>query len=158
MSVELDGWLHAAADAAAEVASGPLGISHTAWRVVPASTLPNGLWGAYIPLLSPQNESLQLALLAGRDTCERITRALLGMSDDEAPESDNDIIDAVGEVTNLVAGGLKARLEGKADVRLGVPLALSGREFPDAGSQSALGILQLDRDDVWLVLTGTSPR
>lgn len=152
--MELDGWLHAAAECAGEVATAALGIESTAWRQVPVASLPHGLWGAYIPLLCTPGQSMQLGLLAGHDTCKRLTCALLGVPPEESSLTDADIFDAVSEVTNLVAGGLKARVDGEVHVTLGVPLSFSGRVFPGAEGQSTLGLLQLDRDDVWLMLTG----
>ena len=64
-------------------------------------------------------------------------------------------LDAVGEVTNLVAGGVKVRVAGRANVSVGLPLALRGKVFPSTGSQSIHGVMCLDDADVWLLLTGT---
>lgn len=155
--MELEHWFQAAAEAVQEIAHGPLGITGAEWRRLPGNLPPDGLWGAYIPLLSA-GCSLQLGLLGTRETCARSAQALLGMPPEEAVESDADIFDALGEITNLVAGGIKVRMAPRGDVTLGVPLALTGRVFPAAGSTSVLGGLRFDTNDLWLVLTGTSRR
>ena len=43
----------------------------------------------------------------------------------EMTETDDDVMDAVGELTNMVAGGAKAQLEA-FDLRMGLPSVLSG--------------------------------
>jgi hypothetical protein len=152
--VELANWLEAAADAAQELVSGTLAINDAAWRTLVDSTIPDGLWGAYIPLLCP-GQALQLGILAKPETCRRLAQALLGMGPDEPLESDADVFDAVGEVTNLIAGGVKARVSPGVAVTLGIPLAMRGTVFPAGDSESMAGILRMEPDDLWLVLNGT---
>lgn len=155
--LELSNWLEAAADSARELATGTLAASSTAWEALSHPVLPDDLCGVYIPLLNG-HLALQLGLLAHRDVCSHLARALLGMAPDEPLDSEADVFDAVGEVTNLVAGGLKARMSDHTDVSLGVPLAIQGRVFPSSGSQSVQGILHIDANAVWLVMTSTSGR
>jgi chemotaxis phosphatase CheX-like protein len=151
--VKLVELLEVAAVSAREIASGPLGAQDLRWLGAASTPLPRELFGVYIPLLM-DGLALQLGVLATRDVCARLARALVGGLDMPI-ESDADILDAVGEVTNLIAGNLKVALADRVDVRVGVPLAMKGRVFQLGGSQSIHGTLTVDRSDVWLVMTGT---
>ena len=152
--MELSEWLAAAADASQEIATGPLGAAVTSWRECPSDALPGDLCGVYIPLIS-DDLALQFGMLASREVCVELARSLLGMTPDESVGSDEDVFDAVGEVSNLVAGGVKVRLADRCNVNLGVPLALQGKVFPASGSRSVQGVVRMGDSDVWLVMTGT---
>jgi hypothetical protein len=153
LNVTLVELLDAAALSAREIARGPLGAQNPQWSGASNTPLPGELFGVYIPLVM-DGLVLQLGVLATREVCARLARSLVG-STDVLLESDADVFDAVGEVTNLIAGNLKIALEGKIDLRVGVPLAMKGRVFQLGGSQSIHGTLTIDRSDVWLVMTGT---
>jgi hypothetical protein len=153
--VELAEWLDAAATSAQEIASGALGMANTRWEGRSAVAMPKDLCGVYIPLLT-DGYALQLGLLAPRDTCTHLARSLLGdMEGDAAVESDSDVFDAMGEITNLIAGQLKVLLAQKVAVRVGVPLAIRGRVVPLGGSKSIHGELHLDQGNTWLVMSGS---
>ena len=120
-------WVAAMADASTELALslGIDGVELLGWHDVP----PTGMAGAYIPLLA-EDETLQLALLATPAGCADLARLLLGMESDEAV-SDADIADAVGELVNIVAGGVKQRMqEGAGGLRLGLPVFIHGYVQP----------------------------
>jgi CheY-specific phosphatase CheX len=65
------------------------------------------------------------------------------------------VFDAVGEITNLIAGQFKVLLADQINVRVGVPLAMKGRVFMLGGSRALHGMLNVDQRAVWLVVTGT---
>jgi hypothetical protein len=155
VTLNLSELLDAAAISAQEIASGPLGASRLSWAGASDQKLPTNLCGVYVPLLSDEF-ALQLGLLATRDVCTTLARALLGDADGAEPmESDADVFDAVGEVTNMIAGQVKVLLADRINIKVGVPLALKGRVFPLGGSQSIHGSLAVDASAVWLVMTGT---
>jgi hypothetical protein len=153
--MDLTDWLAAAADSAIEIATGPLGISSTEWLGSSSAVLPEDLCGIYMPLLSDQL-SLQLGILAERAVCTALAKALMGMEADEPLDSDEDVFDAVGEVANMVAGGVKVRLADKSNILVGLPLALKGKVFPAGNSTSIHGMLRIDASQLWLIVTGTS--
>jgi hypothetical protein len=151
--MKLTEWMNLAADSAAEIASGALGMETVRWQHPSGATLPTDLCGVYIPLLT-DGDAVQFGLLGRRDVCAQLAKSLLGMGPDESLESESDVFDAVGEVTNMVAGGVKFRAAARLDVRLGLPLALSGSIFPHTGAAFEHGLMQMDDNDVWLVITG----
>lgn len=151
-------WLDAAAASARDVGTGALGMSESKWSGPSKEKLPNNLCGIYIPLVSDAC-ALQLGLMATRDVCSTLARRLIGGGEECEPlESDADVFDAVGEVTNLIAGNIKVLLADRVQVRVGVPLALQGRVFAIGGSQSVHGNLELNDQNLWLVITGTRSR
>lgn len=123
--IALDEWLHTMADAAREIASTSLGFERceiTGQRDNP----PEGQSGAYIPVIS-QEHTLQLALISNKAGCQQIAQALLGMDPAEDALPAEDIADAVGEVINMVAGGVKRRLITKdPQLQLGLPIFVHG--------------------------------
>jgi hypothetical protein len=149
--------LESAAGAAGEIAAGPLSMRATIWEGLSRAPLPEALCGVYIPLIG-DGLALQFGVLAERNVCVQLAKALLGMSEEEPLDSDEDVFDAVGEIANLIAGGVKVRLAGQLNVNLGIPLALRGKVFSSVGSQTAQGLLRMDEHATWLVLTGTKRR
>ena len=120
-------WVAAMADASTELAVslGIDGVELLGWHDLP----PTGMAGAYIPLLA-EDQTLQLALLASPTGCADLARLLLGMEPDDEV-SDADIADAVGELVNIVAGGVKQRLQDSTGgLRLGLPVFIHGYVQP----------------------------
>ena len=151
-------WLDAAAASARDVGASALGISRSKWAGPSGDKLPGDLRGIYIPLVTDAL-ALQLGLLANREVCATLaSRLLAGGEEGEPLENEADVFDAVGEVTNLIAGNVKVLLADRVQIRVGVPLALAGRVFPIGASQSVHGNLELDDNSLWLVITGPRAR
>lgn len=153
--MNLNDWMNLAADAAAEIATGALGMANARWQHPSGAALPDDLCGVYIPLMA-DGASVQLALLGHREVCAQLAKSLLGMRPDEVLEDESMLFDAVGEVTNMVAGGVKVRAAERLDVKLGLPLAFRGTALPLTFEAFEHGLLQVDDNDVWLVVAGPS--
>lgn len=153
MNVELTECLAAAADSAREIATTALAISDTAW-LESSAPLPDNLSGIYIPLSTAQL-ALQFGILAERATCVKLAKALMGMQVDEPLDGDCEVFDAMGEVANMIAGGIKVRLTEQGNINVGLPLALMGKVVPPNNSRSIHGALRMDDCELWLVVTGT---
>lgn len=151
-------WLDAAAASARDIGASALGIPESKWAGATGDELPGDLRGIYIPLVTDKL-ALQLGLLASRQVFATLaSRLLAGGEEGEPLESDADVFDAVGEVTNLIAGNVKALLADQVQIRVGVPLALAGRVFPIGASQTLHGNLELGDSSLWLVITGPRSR
>lgn len=153
MALDLTGWMNDVSAAAQTIAARALGIRNMAWQHLPQAEVPGNLYGVYIPLLMDQF-ALHLGLLGERVSCNRLAKALLGMSSEESIADDAELFDAVGEIVNMMAGEVKARVADSTKLSLGIPLALMGKVFPSAGATSTQGVLRLDGEEMWLVLTG----
>jgi hypothetical protein len=158
-AVRASDWVAAMADASTELALS-LGIDGgevLGWHDVP----PTGMAGAYIPLLA-EDQTLQLALLATPAGCGDLARLLLGMGGDEAV-SDADIADAVGELVNIVAGGVKQRMQalsqtGAGNLRLGLPVFIHGYVQPTQHLEVSLASVRLGAVEAHLMaLRSTLP-
>jgi hypothetical protein len=150
--MNLTDWMNLAADAASEIAAGALGMGSVRWQHPAGAAMPDDLCGVYIPLMA-EGFSVQLGLLGRPDVCTQLAKSLLGMGPEESLADESEVFDAVGEVTNLVAGGVKVRAAAHTKVKLGLPLAMSGTVLPSAAAFEH-GLLRMDDNDVWLVVTG----
>jgi len=64
-------------------------------------------------------------------TAKGITGAMLGM---EVEEMNEDVLDAIGEIANMVAGGLKVSLASESiDTELAIPTTVIGKSVRTAG-------------------------
>jgi hypothetical protein len=140
-------WVAAMADASTELALslGMDAVELLGWHDVP----PTGMAGAYIPLLA-EDQTLQLALLATPAGCADLSRLLLGMEPAEEV-SDADIADAVGELVNIVAGGVKQRMQGSASLRLGLPVFIHGYVQPTQQLEVSLASVRIGQVDSHLM-------
>lgn len=95
---------------------------------------PASCHGAYLALVA-QDEPIQVALLADPAGCQVLSKSLLGMdvADEDLPDSD--VSDAMCEVINIVAGGLKRRVSPELKVTLGLPLFVAGPLLPNQQQQ-----------------------
>ena len=72
-----------------------------------------------------------LAVHCSEKAAKGITGAMLGM---EIEEMDEDVKDAIGEITNMVAGGLKtAWASDGIDVELAIPTTVIGKSIRTSG-------------------------
>lgn len=68
-----------------------------------------------------------VAVHAPYETAKKITSQFLMM---EVDEISNDVLDAFGEIANMLAGSVKSVLSSKGkDIQLSVPSAISGHEY-----------------------------
>jgi len=82
--------------------------------------------GAYVPLVG-KDVSVHIGVSTDSPGCEALGRALLAMGADEDFESDEDVLDAVGEIANMLAGGVKKRMaDRQPGLQMGLPLLVEG--------------------------------
>jgi hypothetical protein len=107
--------------------------------------------GAYVSLVTPE-EPIQVGLVVERPGCQSLAKALLGMepSDEDLPESD--VSDAMCELINMVAGGLKRRVDGRMSIVLGLPLFVAGHPLPNQQHRLSVRALALNDAKVSLIL------
>lgn len=81
--------------------------------------------GANIAVVGDEH-AVQLGVLSSPDQADKIARAMLGMEPDEdLPHSD--MADAIGEIANIIAGGVKgAMVDDAPGLRLGLPVFSEG--------------------------------
>lgn len=149
--MELSDWLELVGDAASELAETALGTVQVAFVRGPGALPPERLQGVYLPMFC-DGLALQLALLAEPAACDKLARRFLGLA--SAEELEGEGLDVLGAFGNLIVGTLESRLGRRRELRLGIPLALRGRAFAMGGAASLEGVLQIDGDPLYIVLSG----
>jgi CheY-specific phosphatase CheX len=82
--------------------------------------------GSLIALVGNQN-SIEVGLCATKDNCVILARAFLGMEPEDEDLSKADLDDALGEMANIMAGALKARMDGRVPaMQIGLPIVFQG--------------------------------
>ncbi len=101
-----------------------------------------GLAGTYNGLISI-HQPISLAL--------KVTEAMLDM---EVTEIDQDVLDALGEIANMVAGNVKQHLsKGGLDIRLSTPSVATGSDYVICAKQANSLNLLFDLDEEWILVS-----
>jgi len=114
--------------------------------------------GAYITLVG-NTGSVQMGMITTQDGCKRLAGMLLGMEGDEIDElSGADMVDAYGEIINVVAGIVKQLVnESDPSFHLGLPIFINGQVCPMEHQQSIVTTIMVgDVATHLLVLTPNS--
>ncbi len=70
--------------------------------------------------------TLRLSIIAGVETCTKLAKALLGADEDEEIDG-QDVADGVGEMINIIAGGVKEQLNvDYPSLKVGLPVWING--------------------------------
>jgi chemotaxis protein CheX len=120
-AIALDEWLSATTEAASEFATTTL---DAALETADASgVLALDLTGCFVALVGEEG-SLQVGLASDAAGCQTLAKALFA-SDDDLP--DTDVSDALGEIANIIAGGVKKRMATvQLPLSLGLPIVMEG--------------------------------
>lgn len=95
--------------------------------------------GAYISLVEGDFSAL-LGLRGSREDCEHLARMMLELGEDEnAPEED--VSGTISELANIIAGVVKSTI-GLADLKLGIPMVVSGRVTPANQQEAASDLVK----------------
>ena len=118
-------WRTAVEGAATEISTNALSFAGPVVRDPVALDRAAAMIGAHIPLLG-DGQAFDMALVALPEDCLALSRAIL-MADAGAPLRPEEVADAVGEIVNMLGGGVKRRMSGQgADLVLGLPIFLHG--------------------------------
>ena len=123
--VALTEWVEALVGAANQLAVESLGFEEG--KVVATETsLKSLVSGSLVALVGNQN-SVEVGLCATADNSVNLARAFLGMEPEDEELSRADLDDTLGEMTNILAGALKSRMDGLVPaMQLGLPIVFQG--------------------------------
>jgi CheY-specific phosphatase CheX len=139
-------WQQAAVQVASEIATNVLAFEDCLPAERIASVDAAGQ-GAYVPILSG-NYSVHVGVVSDASGCAALARALLGMGPDEALTA-ADVHDAVGEIANMVAGGVKSKVTARgAEAQIGLPIFIHGHIEPGGSTQSMVHRLKFSATNV----------
>jgi CheY-specific phosphatase CheX len=127
-------WVDAVTGAAREIATYQLGFAtgtaSTAGTRVPPDPM---MIGAHVALVG-SGQNYELALVATPEDCAALARAMLA-SAKPAALSATDVVDAVGELVNMMAGAVKRRMHRHGlDFELGLPVPIKQAVQPTDGT------------------------
>jgi len=95
--------------------------------------LPSGLAGAHMSITGSTG-AIHLGVLAPLAAHQQIAKRMLAMEIEDEDLPVGDLADAVGEIANIIAGGVKSALsEWDDDLRLGLPVFIEGNIERSAG-------------------------
>ena len=136
--IELNEWLNALSESAVELLTETLGFESGSFSDG-SDELAEGLCGAYISLLG-EDSALELGIVSDAEGCEAMAQALLGLEPGDGEDlSEADVADAVNEVVDIVAGGVKTRMvERDPTLKMGLPVFVEGRIKNSASQESAI--------------------
>ncbi len=134
----LKAWLDALTAATDELATTTLGFEGCQVdELLPQIPYPPPTAGAYLAMVGNE-QTLQLAIVSDMQGCRLLSGALLGMVGDEDGLGESDIADAMGEIINIVAGGVKTRMAGSdKGFKLGLPMFIDGHVEPVKETEQA---------------------
>lgn len=107
--------------------------------------------GAYLSLNTPE-EPIQVGLLATPEDCQVLGKALLGMEPGDEDLADGDVSDAMCEIINMIAGGMKRRVVEELPITLGLPIFVSGHPLPNQHQEVSSRALTIGDVAVNLIL------
>ena len=141
-AIEAQEWLDCFTEVTREFAAGSLRFDGAAapadLGLAKSGTNP----AAYISVLSESN-SMHLGLSASMQGCRTLTRAFLGIREKDGI-SEKDVVDAVSEILNILAGKVKSRLAPRdGSLRLGLPIFLVGQIQVTANMDRAAGGVEM---------------
>lgn len=125
--VPLEDWAAAAVEATLEMTGATLGFEGVAGG---PNSGPGNLPGAYIGLMAP-SEVVQVGLVAEMSGLQTLAKSMMGMAPEDEDLPSTDVADAIGEIANIFAGGIKKRMLPRlGSVSLGLPLFINGHIEP----------------------------
>jgi CheY-specific phosphatase CheX len=125
-AIEAQEWLDSFTAVVQDFASGSLRFDGAAVPTETVSVKSGTNPAAYISVLSESN-SMHLGLSASMQGCRTLTRAFLGVREKDGI-SEKDVVDAMSEILNILAGKVKSRLASRdGSLRLGLPIFLVGQ-------------------------------
>jgi CheY-specific phosphatase CheX len=159
-SLSTSEWMDALNGTMNEIASTALGLEGSA-HVRTSACIPTGLEGAYLALVGEQ-DSIQIGLASSAEGCQILAKAMLGMEPGDEDLPAGDLADAVCEIVNILAGGVKGRVHGKVPpIKIGIPIFVHGNVQSSDRTVLAVAEVVVGRVPAALVLveprSGASP-
>ncbi len=114
--------------------------------------LPSGVVGAHVALVG-ERTCCQIGLVSTPNGCQRLAKAFLEIHAATPGLLPGDLVDAVGEIVNIVAGCVKTRMApSDPTLRIGLPVFVSGVLEPSGAFVTEVARLLIGDVDAHLVV------
>lgn len=141
-----DAVMDAARELSDAIGLGPLGVA------LRDTAAPPGVVGGYVAVVSPRS-SVQVGIATTRLSAARIGALMLGLDEDDSGLEESELQDVLGELANILAGGLKRRLaEQDGGLELGLPIFVDGRFEVSSPREACVQRIGSDVGDCWLAV------
>ncbi len=141
--------LDALTESASELTATVLG--GVPFAALPEPAEPAAGHGAYLGLVAA-DEPIQVGILVDTGGCQLLAKLLLGMEAGDEDLAQADVSDAMCEIINIVAGGLKRRVSERMKVTLGLPIFVAGHPLPNQQQEVDARALRIASVPVSLLL------
>jgi Chemotaxis phosphatase CheX len=141
--------LDALTESASELTATVLG--GVPFAALPERSEPMAGHGAYLGLVA-EDEPIQVGILVEASGCQLLAKLLLGMEPADEDLAQSDVSDAMCEIVNIVAGGLKRRVSERMKVTMGLPIFVAGHPLPNQQQEVLARGLQIATVPVSLLL------
>lgn len=152
-TLHLKDWLTAMSEATAETASQTLSCESSAdgCETKEQIDLPDDVSGSFLTLFT-EKDSVQVGIVANKKSLENMAKAMLCMGPEETVAT-ADITDAIGEIINIVAGGVKRRLnEPTGGIKLGLPMFVEGKVAQGESQEGAVSQIKIGESLAYLLV------
>jgi Chemotaxis phosphatase CheX len=148
-------WLGAAVTAAIELAQTTF--NRTGGEATPLAAVPSDREGSLLPLYHGE-ESLQLGILGSREACVALTKAFLGLEEEDEP-AQGDVPDTVGEIINIIGGMVQRSVSDEAGqtVALGYPVHFLGNLVTTSSVETFVARMDMGPAETEVVLIRPRP-
>lgn len=126
--VNKETWFKAMEESLNDVSTGMLGFEEGQILSV-SENLPEKMTGAHVAMIS-LHDSINMGIISSQEGCNRLAKAFVGVEPGEELD-ESDIQDALGEIVNIVAGGVKTRMiDVDPTIEIGLPVFFKGTISP----------------------------
>ncbi len=144
-----DDWTRLAIECAAALANTTLGMPFEVESLAAPEPVPQEGIGAYVAIVG-EVVRVEIGIAANYDTCQLLAQALFG---DDTPLPEPDVVDAMGELANIIAGGVQGGMTPLfPGLTLGLPLVVQGRVQATEHQVIARVAIRLGTERAWLLV------
>ncbi len=145
-------WLEHMLTSMKDVSANPLGYTSGSDVVSFGDVIPDGYKGAYLPF-EGGDDLLWMCIFADAAAGQSVARGLFAMGPDEEDLSDEDVVDALGEIVNVISGLVKAMIRAENDditLSIGLPHSMQSPDEVNCRADKSVAEVRVGPVSVYL--------
>ena len=145
-------WLNEMSDATFELSQTILGIDDYAVKTKEPHFPQDDVLGTYIPLVG-EGDAVLIGILSNQQGMQELARSFLGLEPGDNELTKEDMVDAVGEVLNILCGIVKRRIIDRRPVLwTGMPNFIEGNIELTKNQESACALVEIGTVKIYLIV------